>query len=97
MLLPTGSFCRAVHLSSDAQSGKTSKGHFLLRIIITHRFKQTDHPFLDQIIILSANQIHCFRFFAHYIFILFHDIIHNLLITISKIANQLLICQLLIV
>lgn len=67
------------------------KRALFLRPVITDRLKQPDHPFLDQIIRISADQKHDFRLFSDQMFVLVHKIIHNLILSVPQTRDQFFI------
>ncbi|MPN61162.1 hypothetical protein SDC9_208896 [bioreactor metagenome] len=95
MLFPLGCLDSRIHLTGNAEFGKTVKRRLLPYIIILHSLKQADHALLDQVVILSAQQIHGVRFFPYQVLIFFHDIVDHGLITVTEPADQLLVRHLL--
>ena len=67
------------------------KRYLPLPFIIADRLKKADHPLLDKIVRIAANQKQGIRFFAHKRFVLVKNIIHDPGLACPKQANQLLI------
>jgi len=96
MFFPVGRLHRAVELSVDAQLRKMEKGCLPVRPVIPDRLKQSDHPLLNQIIRISANQKHCICLTKHQRLVLFKDIIHDPLVAPAQFLDEFFIRQLLI-
>ena len=96
MLQALGSLHCRVHLSADTQICKGIKAGISAAVIIPHCLEQTDHPLLDQIFAVSAQNIHGFCLASHQIFILVADVIHHLSVTFPQLVDEFFIRHLFI-
>ena len=92
MLLPAGDLDGFIHLPLHAQSSKGGKGSILIRAVIPHRVKQTDHSLLDQVLLLPAYKKHGMGFFQHHAFVFIDQVIRQLPLPGSLPLDQLLVC-----
>ena len=96
VLQPLRCLHRRIHLSADTQIRKRVKAGVSAAVVIPHCLEQTDHPLLDQILAVSAQDIHGFCFAAHQIFILITDVVHHLPVAFPQLVDELLICHIFI-
>ncbi|EJX02803.1 hypothetical protein EVA_09092 [gut metagenome] len=75
MFFSVGALYGAVDLPLDAYRRKGLKRGIPIPAVIPDRLKQSDHPFLDQVIGISSNKIHGSGLFSDQPFVFFHKIV----------------------
>ena len=97
MLLSSRSLYRCIHLSRNTQICKSIETCIPACIIIPHSFEKSYHSFLNQIVFVSPQNIHGFRLFPDQILVLIHNIIRDLLLSLSETIYQFLIRTVLVI
>ena len=81
---PSGHLYGFIKLTLHTQIGKGGKDSTFPRLIISQSLEQADHALLDQIFPFSAHDKHGMRFLQHHPLVLFHEIVLQLLLTVSQ-------------
>ena len=80
-----------IKLPADTQIRKGKETGVSAAVVVSHRLEQPDHPLLNQIFIVSAQDKHGFRLTPYQVLILVTDIIHDRLFTAAQPVYQFLI------